>query len=286
MDVDELTKVALVEHFLYSRICSLNVERWRWMFKRNMRLYYPMYQQELSMWEEYRKLEWFYDKEKVNQKLHEEISTVDETTKDVLDLTDVTNRTQDTAGSGDSSGTGESSSHQDESGTSHSDDTTDTTVTGKSRAFSFNYPEANYQAGVIPYDLDNNPDVEFISTQGDTVNKSDTHTTGQSDSRYSGEQDNTSNSSYNDRWSSTGNLTGKDDKKTDSTKDGKRDSTNTLYYHDRYDYDGNNIVDLADKLNELLQATNFWKRFVDRMEICFDMTFDDGRVWEDRRYEY
>lgn len=276
--VDDITQSALYNFFELDRLCCHSAIKWRWMWRRNLALYYPIYKQELEMWSEYRSLEWLYDKDKVNQKLHTEISKTGEVTKEVEKEERTGSRTQDTTGRGESSGTGSSTSHQDGNGTSNSSDDTTTDTTGKERAFSFNYPEANYQGGVIPYDIENNPSVEFISNQADRINKSNTVTHTEGTSGYENESNGKDTSEYSDNWESSGSLDEGTKSNTDATKDGTRDSKNELIYHDRYDYDGNNIVDLADKIINMLPNANFFKKFVDKMSICFSQNYDTDRI--------
>lgn len=332
-DVDELTKASLRIYFDMLNISDRNEQRWKWLWKRNLILYYPVYKQELDMWKDYRTNEWFYDKVKLNDKHHTESTTLTEDLKRQIyrDLNRTLNdkyeesrhdegkqndngslnRTFNEEYSGNRSESGTSKDTLNEKSTNNS--TTNTTsnseTNSKDRNFSFNYPESNYQGGVIPYDINNNPSVEFISTQGDSLSKSNTESTDHEDQTSGGTHEATTNREYensgtdghtneqtqkdisenlrNTSSDSTGNHT-QDQKQTE--KEGQdatenRDQKIINEYTDHYDYDGSNIIDLADKLISLIQTANFFKEFVNHLDHLFDHLYIEDDMWEED-YEF
>ncbi len=64
---------------------------------------------------------------------------------------------------------------------SNSNNSSSTDSSTLNRALNYQYPESNYQDGVLPYDLDSVPNVEFISSQTDAKGKGYTATNGLSD---------------------------------------------------------------------------------------------------------
>ena len=66
--------------------------------------------------------------------------------------------------------------------TTSSNNSSSTDNSSLHRNLTYQYPESNYQDGVLPYDLDSVPNVEFISTQNDAKGKSNSVTNGLSDS--------------------------------------------------------------------------------------------------------
>ena len=283
--VDDLTKTALLNYFKFSKISDPVKPKWVWMWQRNMNLFYPVYETELSMWKEYRENEWFYDKQKVNNKTHTEMTELTEDVKKELNrnLDRVFNQRYN--GTTSQSGTGNNKTNA----TNETEQTTETNETnntnGKNRNFNFNYPEANYQGGVIPYDLNNNPSVEFINTQADALNQENQNKNNNTTDNTTQTQEEEQNSTFSNSGTEA-NTTDQTQNDTETQNDAENRNQNIHnIYTDEYLYDGSNIIDLADKMIDLIQKANFFKNFVNHLERCFVHSYDsDDLDWEDFEY--
>lgn len=236
------------------------------------------------MWTERKTREWFFDLYKTEHREHDGTFTLDEETK--AQIARELSRTITDALTGNTTGTGSSNGT-----TSRKTDTTGGTTdsstdngTNKQRAFSFQYPEANYQGGVVPYDLDNNPSVEFISTQSDSIGKdSNTH-----------EGEGTSESHAKDDGTSTNSFESETNTKTDSTNttsetsgDGSnatRGQQTATHWVEDVNREGADIIDLANELIAQLPTTDFFKRFTDKMSRCFQHDYLADEIDEQEGY--
>lgn len=275
-EVDETTQDALNTYFALDRLCDRR-ERFLWLWRRALLSAYPVYRDEMEMWKERKLYKWYYDNQKDNVKTHDGTFTLDEQTKAELirainsTLHEVSKSVTDT----DRTGTANANSEtNDESETTSNEKTKGK---GKERNFSFQYPESNYSGGVVPYDLDNDPSVEFISAQADrlTQNESETNTT--SNTRADG----TTTSEQND--------TEAIDSATDTSRDqtvgsnqtdnstGERNQNTTTHWEETTAYKGDSLVDIAKELLAELPDTNFFERFVNKLKNCFqnDFLFDE-----------
>lgn len=278
--VDEETQNQLLDFFLLDRLVAPQ-KQFLWYWRRRLNLYYPIYKEELEMWAERKTEKWFFDNHKKETKTHDGTFKLDEETKAELQRTiartvaDVFAGT--TSGTGKSSGTTERSSDS----TGESSDTYANGSEGKDRNFSFNYPESNYQGGVIPYDLNNNPVVEFISTQGDHLDKSsDTHNGSGSDERHdTGDEirsDQYENSGTNDH---TNNTTA--DETDGETSTGTRGQETTTHWEESTDRQGDNLNALVDELITQIPSTNFFKKLTDKLKPCFQHTYLLDEIMEE-----
>lgn len=280
--VDTATQSSLNDFFAFDRLCDKK-SKFLWYWRRRLNLYYPIYKQELEMWEE-RKLEkWFYDNWKDETVTHDGTFALDETTKQELKR-ELTTTIKSVFSS---KSTGETTSntkniHSGEYENSSSGES-DSTTANKNRAFTFNYPESNYQGGVIPYDIDNNPDVEFIDSQADSIRKSQTHET-HSDSGNGTD-------SATDTGTATGTSKGTTDSTTNNTQattegqtvDGSRDQDTTTHWTETKRRQSDNINKLATELIEQLPTTNFFLKFVKQLSICFETVRLEDEEREDLR---
>lgn len=273
IDIDDLTKTQLNEYFKYLRICDRVEEKWIWMWKRNLSMWIYTYNNEKGMWQDYRTNEWFYDKVKHNDKTHTESTDLTDDLRRQIDRT--LNRTfkEVYAATLNGSGTGNTSGKDSNSQTNTENGTNTGTESGKGRNFSFNYPEANYQGGVIPYDLENNPSIEFINVQNDAINKNDTTNTTQSTQNTENEGTNSQNSEYTNKETNdhTNDQTSGDTGNETQTEGRTQKIANE--YKDIYEYDGSNISDLATKMVELIRDTNFFKELCDHLMVCFNCIY-------------
>lgn len=287
VDIDAATKLQLSEYFSFDRISDTSEAKWKWLFKRRLNMLLPIYEQQLSMWKEYRAEEWFYDKIKVNEKKHDEWTNLTETQKQTLirTLNETIDRTAKETYENSQNLTGKDTTGQTDKTTSTSSGTFDENT--KDRQFNFQYPESNYTGGVIPYDINSNPSVEFISTQGDRIGLDHQTSNSESDTDYSSDvtKDTTQDVTENSTKNNTDNET-RDESQNDDTNFG-RDQKVTSGYTDHYDYDGSNIIDLAQKLIDLLPQANFFKELVDGLYDLFNHTwYNIGWCDEEDEDEY
>lgn len=189
------------------------------------------------MWEQRIILGWFKDNDKLNKTVTaEDINTVGKEVRSAIDKIDVV--AKDVF-----------------DGNTDENQNTNTSSNGKSRDFAFVYPESNYSGGVIPYDLDNNPNVEFISTQADNVNRSSASTEQSGNTKTDSTTDSTSTT--NEESSSNADTTGNTD----------RDVTTT------FTYTGTDISTLADQILAQLPATDFFRQFAEKLQGCFQRVY-------------
>lgn len=278
IEIDESTKASLLEYFGYMNISIHDPNRWISLWRRNLRMYINVYNQELDMWKEYRTEEWFYDKIKLNDKKHTETTSLTENVKRQIErdlnrtFGEIYRSIVEGNSSGDNSNTINRTNSQDTNNENHE------ISNGKDRSFSFNYPESNYTGGVIPYDLNNNPVVEFISQQADSLNRKNTDQDGST--HLTGKDDSTEKGNY------TNNTNGTEDRNTDQnsneTEDtgSNEDRTNTVTneYTDHYEYDGSNIIDLANKMINLIPQSNFFLELVKHLEQLFCHVFSEDEI--------
>lgn len=232
-NIDEVTKEAVKDYFLFDRLCTDNVDKWQWLFRRRINMYYPIYKDQLDIWAERKTYKWYFDNYKDQTTIHDGEGTlnqdVDTKTQRELErlIKDIFN------------------------GNVSSTSTSDSEDNSKARSFAFNYPESNYSGGVIPYDLENDPSVEFISTQGDNVGKSTNHT--EAESEVETNNTDTNNETENE---------------TTKTTQGTKQNT-TTDWKETVNRQGDNINKLANELLTDVLKTDFFKQFIDKLKPCF-----------------
>lgn len=235
-EVDEATQKKLNNFFLLDHLCDTE-KRFLWFWKRKLGIYYPIYKEQCEMWAERKLYKWFFDNYKDQTTTHDGSFHLSEQT--VAELKAQLERTIKDILNANS--------------TTDSNDTS--TTNGKQRAFAFAYPESNFSGGVIPYDLDNNPTVEFISTQTDSLNRSTT------DSESHSETDS----------NSTDNQTTKEDSAQNSS--GTRGQDTSTHWKETVNRQGDNINSLALELINALPQTDFFKQLTDKLKPCFQNIF-------------
>lgn len=279
-EVDAETQNKLIDFFLLDRL-GFSEKKFLWMWRRNLNLYYPIYKQELEMWSERKTEKWFFDNHKKGTTEHKGKTTLDEQTRVELSRTlarvvaDVFSGKTSTEGNS----SGKTSSETDSNG--ENEDTYKNGSTGKDRQFTFNYPESNYQGGIIPYDLDNNPSVEFISAQADRLNKSDdTHTGSGADENHA-----ETAGTHSDEFQTNGTDDNKRDVNTNDTEhsesNGTRGQEGTDDWTEQTDNQGDNLNKLVDELIAQIPLTNFFKKFTDKLKPCFQQTYLMEEVMEE-----
>lgn len=281
-EVNAETKNMLDDFFGLDRLCD-SEKKFLWFWRRRLNLYYPIYAQEVEMWKERKAEKWFYDNWKDGTVTHDGTFALDETTKQ--DLVREVNTVINTIFG--SKSTGETTSdvtraHSGEYERTSSGES-DSTTNEKTRAFTFNYPEANYQGGVIPYDMDNNPNVEFIDTQSDALRKSQTHEThsenGNGTDSYN-ETESAKGTSKGSTDSTTGTTTRTDENQNATTN---RDQDTKTHWTEVTRKQQDNINKLALELIEQLPTTNFFLKLVKQLSICFETVRLEDEEREDLR---
>lgn len=283
VDVD--TQAAIRNFFELDRLCDTE-KRFLWLFRRDTNSWYSVYLDEKAMWEERKIKKWFYDNERSNRTTHDGTVRLDETTLNTLKaelnraIKDVYAGTTSGTDHSETTGSVANTSHEESSG-SNSD-----TATGKDRGFSFRYPESNYQGGVVPYDMDSDPSVEFIDAQSDKLTKNES--SGTTESTKDG------NGTSSESSITNGNTSGKDDHTNDSTTtetsghtaNGTRGQDTTTHWTETEERRGDNINDLARELIEMLPTTNFFLKFMDHLKPCFQSSYlvDEMEVLENDEY--
>lgn len=244
---DSETNDKLTDFFLLDRLGTYR-KRFLWLYRRRINVYYPIYKDQLDLWASRKTYEWFYDNVKGEWLTHDGVYKLDEWSKTQL-LKEITKNVIDNF-----------TQHTDEQGTS------DTTEKGKTRQFAFNYPESNYTGGVIPYDIDSNPSVEFINTQQDAITKNESHTETQD------EQD-ISSKDVND--------TKQNENADNSGQHGEASQTNYIEHKSKQ---GDNINKLLIDLLDELPSTDFFRQFTDKLKPCFQNTYLVDEVLEEEGY--
>lgn len=269
---DAATISALNEYFARDRLCDYD-KAFIWLYRRAIMRAYPVYKDSMDLWKERLVKGYFWDNQKsistttdrdrvkVGDLTKDIIGDVDRRIKEILDgnaVTDFTStRNTDVKTTDDSTTTG----------------TIDQTVNSKNRQFAFNYPESNYTGGVIPYDLDNNPSVEFLNTQADGVARENTHTESESVTNEQGTSDTDENYVSNQKHK-TDNTTSKTDD-TDSTTNTKQNTKDTDNIDEIVirEYTATDITDITDKVLAELPITDFFAQFADKLQPCFQRVY-------------
>lgn len=280
--VNSETQNALNDFFAFDRLCDKE-KKFLWFWRRRLNLFYPIYSQELEMWKDRKAEKWFFDNYKNDSVTHDGTFALDEDTKQELarELTSAINTIFASKSTGETTGETKGT-HNGEYENSNSGQSESTTL-GKNRAFNFNYPEANYQGGVIPYDIENNPDVEFIDSQADSLSKTNTTET-HSDSG-------SGTDSSTDTGTSKGTSKGTTDNTTDTTQKtdesqtvtGTRDQNTATHWTETKRRQSDNINKLATELIEQLPTTNFFLKLVRQLSICFESVRLEDEEREDLR---
>lgn len=267
--VDDETKSMLHTALDLEVLCDEKLDKWLFYWKRALLFNYPVYKDQAAMWAERKAKEWLFDNYKELTTEHVGAFHLDEATKEEIieKIGRVIDATVNGKFNGNTDRTINTVDHQDSSGDSENEYTNNTTA--KSRAFNFSYPEANYTGGVIPYELDDDPDVEFISNQSDSVSRGNEEHSGSE--HYDNAADGTSNTT--DR-STTDNTTDTAENRNESINSEKNDDgTRVQDTHETWkevtNKQGDNINSIVDSLIAQLPMTDFFKQFVDKMLICF-----------------
>lgn len=258
-------------------LCDENMDTWLFYWKRALLLNYPVYRDQVTMWAERKMKNWFFDNFKEIVTEHEGTFHLDEATKN--EITENILRSMNDVFSGKMNGETNRkinlSEHSDSDGNTHNEYEDNTNAKG--REFMFNYPEANYTGGVIPYDLDNDPNVEFLSTQHDSISRSNTQHDGSSE--YSDNTDRTSDTTENTATENESNST--DDRNEEEKKGredyGERAQDTVTHWIEKVNRQGDNINSLADSLIAQIPMTDFFRQFLDKILICFKREFS---VWD------
>lgn len=239
--VDNITRDALKVFFSDIVIGDTPV-RFQSMFRRAIMLYYPVYRDQIAVWAERTAKNWLYDNVRNYKLTHEGTATLDAKTIDAI--------------SSDATMIGKAISKGQIDVFSTSSTTSDTSENGKDRTFSFAYPESNYQGGIIPYDLENDPVVEFIDTQADNVSMKDTHVETETEDETQ---------TRNERQDDT---TDTETRKTDQTNTVDQDTTNK--WTESKEYDGDTLNKLTAELIEQIPMTDYFYQFTCKMFGCFE----------------
>ena len=281
--VDDETRAALADFFSLDRLCDTPV-RFAWLYRRNLARFYPIYKDELAIWEERKTREWFFDLYKTEHREHDGTFTLDEETK--AQIARELSRTITDALTGNATETGKSNGT-----TGRTTDTTGGTTdsatdngTNKQRAFSFQYPEANYQGGVIPYNLDNNPDVEFINTQSDSIGKDSSTHEGEGTSESHTKDDGTSTNAFENETNTKTDSTNITAEKSGDGSNATRGQETTTHWTEDVRREGKDLIDLANELISQLPSTDFFKRFTDKMSRCFQHDYLSDEIDEQEGY--
>lgn len=229
---DAATRNCLDDYFALDRLCAPR-KKFIWLYRRRLREAYPVYKDQMDMWATRVTLGWFKDNGKLNKTITaENIQTIGNEVSKAIGTVDTT--VKDNYNSSVDSTT-----------------TSKDTSNGKQRGFAFNYPESNYSGGVIPYDIDNNPSVEFINTQSDSISKSTT------------ESETISNVTTDSTDTTVTDTDTTDNTNTDTTGSTDRDVVTT------FEYTGTDISALADQILAQLPITDFFKQFTNKLKTCF-----------------
>lgn len=281
--VDDETKAALADFFSLDRLCETPV-RFAWLYRRNLYRFYPIYKDELAMWTERKTREWFFDLYKTEHREHDGTFELDEETK--AQVARELSRTITDALTGNTTGTGKNSGI-----TSRTADTTGGTTdsstdngTDKRRNFSFQYPEANYQGGVIPYDLENNPSVEFINAQSDAIGKDSNIHDGEGTSESHTKDDGTSSNTFENETNVKNDSTNETSEKSGDGSNATRGQQTATHWSEDVNREGDDINNLAKELIAQLPSTDFFKRFTDKMSRCFQHDYLPDEIDEQEGY--
>lgn len=277
-DVDSSTQNALNEFFLLDRLCDTQ-KKFLWFWRRRLNVYYPIYKQELEMWAERKTEKWFFDNYKSGNVKHDGTFTLDETITDTLNRTikDVLEQTFGSKSTGKT--TGETTADHTGSFSNTSDGRDSSDNNSKDRRFAFNYPESNYSGGVIPYNLDNNPQIEFIDTQADGL-KHDEHTGTNHNETTGSDQSNDNGTSKGTSEGTTDSTTKHTvDNTTEQTNNNTRDQDTATHWTEETKKQADNLNKLCDELISQIPTTNFFLKLVDKLAVCFET----ARIENDER---
>lgn len=281
--VDEETKAALADFFSLDRLCETPV-RFAWLYRRNLSRFYPIYKDELAMWTDRKTREWFFDLYKTEHREHDGTFTLDEETE--AQIARELSRTITDALTGNTTGTGKNSGTTRRTADTTGGTTESSTDNGndKKRNFSFQYPEANYQGGVIPYNLDNNPSVEFINAQSDSIGKDSNIHDGEGTSESHTKDDGSSSNTFENETNVKNDTTNETSEKSGDGSNATRGQQTATHWSEDVNREGSDIIDLANKLIAQLPSTDFFKRFTDKMSRCFQHDYLPDEIDEQEGY--
>lgn len=254
-------------------LCDERIDVWLFYWKRALLMNYPVYRDQAEMWLERKLHKWLFDNFKEIVTEHEGTFRLDETTRNDIVSNIMRNIHDDLTGTfqGTTTRNSDTTERIDEDGASedHSEDETNS----KTRAFSFSYPESNYTGGVIPYDIEDNPSVEFINSQSDSIGR--TNSVHDGTSEYTSGTDRTGHTTEITKTDSTTNSDEDRTEEQDETKtdEGVKGQDTLTHWIEKVNRQGDNLNSLVDGLIAQIPMTDFFKQFVDKMLVCFKRTF-------------
>lgn len=271
--VDQVTQDLLTHYFTYSRICVIEPEKFIWFYRRALKTWYPIYKDQLEAWAKYKALGWYRDNDRVIIEKYMGENTEERGIKE--DFLSAVKRIM--TGETDTNVVGKvttdtESGTKAETVTAQTDASNDVT-NSKDRAFSFAYPESNYQGGIIPYDIENNPDVEFISNQADSISKTTVDHTGELDGTVDYNDTATGKSTTNQTTDTgqTNSSEGTDDTNSQREIDSQLAGKNS--YVKETTISGLYAIQIASDLFPLIQTTDFFNQLIQRLRTCFNLTY-------------
>lgn len=271
-EVDGVTQKKLLDYFYMENICA-NQDVFLWIFRRELEKHYPVYKDQLDSWIMRKGYSWFYDLDEKETKehwgeyddkanntdwIHRTLDrTVDDHAEGKSDSNSVTDTTLNHSG------------NQKREGTSDTESTTDE----KRRGFTFNFPESNYTGGNIPYDLNEDPNSEFLNMQTDALSTSTTTTHGET----TDEGEDTFSDTGKDTTTATTETetTGKQttDESGIENRSGEKTGEGADHYKDVTTRDRGDVNKIMKEIVETLPLTDFFKQFVDKLGDCFQHTY-------------
>lgn len=279
--VDAATIDLICEHFELNFTCDQNDEKFKFYLRRRLRQKYPIYLEQLKAWEHYQDIGYFVDTSSDNK------TTYTGKTTSLQNTDSVTLSDTNTSGESNTDNTKDTTTHTEGNYTDFSDtseynmDTTDSETNSKDRVFNFAYPESNYTGGVIPYNIDDNPSVEFIDRQTDSIHKDTTHSESdgnrQSDTSQNG--DSSSDGTVGEKGNSKTNTTGASETNVnvDITQLGEGTNDYTIEYSGK----GLHYVDVYEKLRRLIPTTDFYQQFMYSLRRLFDTYETTDELYND-----
>lgn len=252
LGVDDNTINAIADYMALMRIGNVP-ERFIWLYRRSLMRAYPVYKDQMEAWAERKSKSWFFDNLGSHKVTHDGTFGLDESTINQIETATtqiVKNLTK--------------SSYED---TNNTESAGSTDRDSKDRMFAFAYPETNYQGGVVPYDMDNDPSVEFISQQTDRLNRFAETRSDESQSDASG---NTTNNFDGDTKGSLKTETSNAvDQDTITHWTETRDATAVPYNQ------------LMAELIRDLPNTDFFAQFVGYLSVCFEVVHTTDDYYEE-----
>lgn len=248
LGVDDNTIASITDYMSLMRIGDIP-DRFIWHYRRTLMDCYPVYRDQLDAWAERKSKAWFFDNIGTNKVTHDGTFGLDSVTQNEVDTATkqiVKNLTK--------------SSYNDKNS---AESTGSTNRTGKDRVFGIAYPETNYQGGVVPYDLDNDPTIEFISNQSDHVDRMSENRSDETTTTTEG--------------NSTSDLDGSTTGTIDTNSKNTVDQNTATHWTETRDVTAIPYNQLMTELIRDLPSTDFFAQFMRRLSVCFEVarTSDD-----------